>query len=153
MIWLYEVGSLPAACSDEWYPDLVLLLATKHPKLHSRLFEEHIVNLKNYLLDFQWHICVNKLVLPKRVRKSNTVKSWCTQKSYHLPLLGFCAVKTGFFAQRNVSATSLDETAYELVMDSMLMYSAEEVGNLKAFRTQRFIMIIIILKILILQQI
>ena len=38
--------------------DLFLVLATKYPKLHSRFFEEQVLNLKNYLLDSQGHICM-----------------------------------------------------------------------------------------------
>lgn len=64
--------------------------------------------------------------------------SWC---------LGSVLWRLGSLHNKLYSQTSLDETAFELVIYSILMYNAEEVGNLKAFRRQRFI--IIISKILI----
>ena len=72
--------------------------------------------------------------MPFKVDAHNTLISWC---------LGSVLWRVGSLHNKSYQQTSLIEIAFELVIYSVLMYDAEEGGNLKAFRRQRFIIIII----------
>lgn len=86
--------------------DLLLVLATRHPKLHSRLFKEHVLNLKKLFIGLPVIYLYELISSSKEMRKSNTVKvdphsilpppcAWvlghedwvsCTTNSIHKPL-------------------------------------------------------------------
>ena len=54
-------------------PNLLLVLAVRHPKLHSRLFKEHVVNLKKLFIGLPViYLC--ELTSSSKNRRSNTVK-------------------------------------------------------------------------------
>lgn len=127
MIWLYGVSSLPAACSYEWCPDLLLVLTIRHPKFHIRFFKEYVLNLKNYLLGSQWYICVNHLVFPKKkIRRSNVVKIDLPSSRTTALCWGSVLWRLGSIHNKVYYQTSLDEAALELVMYySLLMYSTK----------------------------
>ena len=54
--------------------DLLLVLATRHSKLHSRLFKEHVLNLKKLFIGLPVIYLYELISSSKEMRRSNTVK-------------------------------------------------------------------------------
>lgn len=53
--------------------DLLLVLAIRHPKLHSRLFKEHVLNLKKLFIELPVIYLCELTSSSKKMRRSNTV--------------------------------------------------------------------------------
>lgn len=86
--------------------DLLLVLATRHPKLHGRLFKKHVLNLKKIIYWAPSDLLYELVSSSKKMRRSNTVRvdphsilpppcAWvlghedgvsCTTNSIHKPL-------------------------------------------------------------------